>query len=198
MLLNDILESARISLHDILYHPNLTFLLGVLVPFIVIGVLHFSLSNSARPTTTSRPTVYQPGGTRTTIMSPPSVNLAPPCSDPFTLQELTRYNGTDPTLPLYVSIKGTIFDVTSKREVYGPPNGAYRVFAGKDASKAFGLSSLKEEDADSDWSTLEPKELKTLNDWYSLFRKRYNVMGRVVDMPEPVRHLVWPTAAKEE
>lgn len=93
---------------------------------------------------------------------------------------------------------GTVFDVTSKRDVYGPPTGSYRVFAGKDASKAFGLSSLKEEDADPDWSTLEPKYLKTLNEWYAFFRKRYNVVGRVVGMPEPVRHLVWPTETESD
>lgn len=73
-----------------------------------------------------------------------------------------------------------MFDVTHKRDVYGPPKGSYRLFAGKDASRAFGMSSLKEEDAVPDWSTLEPKEKKVLDDWFSFFRKRYNVVGRSV------------------
>ncbi|KIO29878.1 hypothetical protein M407DRAFT_69844, partial [Tulasnella calospora MUT 4182] len=98
---------------------------------------------------------------------------------------------TDESLPIYVSIRGTVFDVTRKRDVYGPPTGSYRVFAGKDASRAFGLSSLKIEDADPDWSTLQEKELKTLEEWWSFFRKRYAVVGRVVDMPESVQRFVW-------
>jgi membrane-associated progesterone receptor component len=89
---------------------------------------------------------------------------------------------------------GTVFDVSRKRDVYGPPSGSYRVFAGKDASVAFGLSSLKEEDAKPDWSSLNEKHLKTLEEWYSFFRKRYNVVGRVADMPERVRSHVWPQA----
>ncbi|KAG8904150.1 hypothetical protein FRB99_002167 [Tulasnella sp. 403] len=129
--------------------------------------------------------------TSTSIMSPPRENLAPPKTDPFTLLEISRFDGSNPSLPIYVSIKGTVFDVTSKRDVYGPPSGSYRVFAGKDASRAFGLSSLKAEDAVPDWSTLEQKEKKTLDEWFTFFRKRYNVVGRVTDMPESVRGFVW-------
>jgi hypothetical protein len=91
---------------------------------------------------------------------------------------------------------GTVFDVSSKREVYGPPNGSYRLFAGKDASCDFGRSSLKLEDADPDWSVLEPKEMQTLEEWFTFFRKRYNVVGMVTDMPATVRELVWRPAAE--
>jgi membrane-associated progesterone receptor component len=54
--------------------------------------------------------------------------------------------------------------------VYGP-GGSYSVFAGKDGSKGLGLSSLKQEDAVPDWSTLEEKERGVLNDWYAFFFK---------------------------
>lgn len=87
--------------------------------------------------------------------------------------------------------------MTSKRDVYGPPTGSYRVFAGKDGSKAFGLSSLKEEDALPDWSTLELKHVKTLNEWFAFFRKRYNVVGKVVDMPESVRQFIWSPSPED-
>jgi membrane-associated progesterone receptor component len=43
------------------------------------------------------------------------------------------------------------------------------VFSGKDGSRGLGLSSLKSEDAVADYSTLEEKDLKVLNDWYSFF-----------------------------
>ncbi|KAG8932473.1 hypothetical protein FRC02_001097 [Tulasnella sp. 418] len=145
----------------------------------------------------SRPT-RAPGGqtdeanSQTSVMSPPRNDLNPPKTDPFTLEELRQYDGTEADRPIYVSLKGTVFDVSHKRDVYGPPTGSYRIFAGKDASKAFGLSSLKPEDAVPDWSDLEPKDKKTLDEWHAFFKKRYNVVGRITDMPEPVKQYVWP------
>ena len=58
--------------------------------------------------------------------------------------------------------------MTHKRETYGP-GGSYHLFAGKDASKALGKSSLKEEDADPDYSDLPEAEMKVLNDWHAFF-----------------------------
>ena len=101
---------------------------------------------------------------------------------------------------------GTVFDVTRKRDTYGP-GGSYHLFAGKDASKALGMSSLKEEDASPDYSDLPEAEMKVLNDWHAFFlygtlvscptrytdqlscRKRYNVVGKVVDLPPAVANL---------
>lgn len=64
---------------------------------------------------------------------------------------------------------GTVFDVTHKKETYGK-GGSYNLFAGKDASKALGKSSLKEEDASPDYSELPANELKVLNDWHEFFK----------------------------
>ncbi|KAL7008005.1 hypothetical protein EMMF5_002654 [Cystobasidiomycetes sp. EMM_F5] len=55
-----------------------------------------------------------------------------------------------------------------------------RVFAGKDASVGLGKSSLKPEDAISDYSKLDDEEMKVLEDWYTYFSKRYNIIGKVV------------------
>ena len=52
----------------------------------------------------------------------------------LTPAELARHDGSDASVPTYVAIKGVIYDVSAKREVYGP-GGSYHVFAGKDASK---------------------------------------------------------------
>ncbi|KAF8734742.1 Cytochrome b5, partial [Rhizoctonia solani] len=80
------------------------------------------------------------------------------------------------------------YTLLSKRDVYGP-GGSYSVFAGKDGSKGLGLSSLKAEDAVPDWSTLERKERGVLNDWHAFFSKRYNVVGKVSDLPANVAPL---------
>lgn len=36
----------------------------------------------------------------------------------LTLEELAKFNGVDPTLPIYVAVKGLIYDVSSSRESY--------------------------------------------------------------------------------
>jgi hypothetical protein len=53
------------------------------------------------------------------------------------------------------------------------------VFTGKEPNRALGMSSLKLEDCVSDYSTLSEKETQTLNDWYTFFSKRYNIVGRL-------------------
>jgi predicted heme/steroid binding protein len=57
--------------------------------------------------------------------------------DPISVAELRQYDGTDPSKPIYVAIKGRVFDVSHKKEMYGKGTG-YNVFAGKDASKGLG------------------------------------------------------------
>ncbi|KAL6303507.1 progesterone binding protein [Sparassis latifolia] len=115
-------------------------------------------------------------------MQSAKTDLAPPKDDPFTQEQLRDFDGSDPSKPIYVAIKGTVFDVTHKADSYGKGK-SYNIFAGKDASKALGMSSLKLEDAVSDYSTLPDNELKVLQDWFDFFSKRYNIVGRVIDLP---------------
>lgn len=58
----------------------------------------------------------------------------PPQTTPITVSELAKYNGSDPSLPIYVAIKGDVFDVSKNTSSYGPGAG-YSVFTGKDSSK---------------------------------------------------------------
>lgn len=53
------------------------------------------------------------------------------------------------------------------------------MFVGKDASKALGKTSTKAEDVSADYSMLDEKERQTLEDWYTFFSKRYNIVGKV-------------------
>lgn len=126
-------------------------------------------------------------------MQAPRDDLAPPKEDPYTTEELKAYDGSDPTKPIYVAIKGvcrllclsrllarsaprnrtdvslgTIFDVSNKVEVYGLGK-SYSIFAGKDGSRGLGMSSLKPEDAVADYSTLDTKDRKVLEDWHAFF-----------------------------
>ncbi|KAG6917040.1 hypothetical protein DXG01_004092 [Tephrocybe rancida] len=117
-----------------------------------------------------------------TIMQAAREDLAPPKDDPYTTEELKKYDGNTSGLPIYVAIKGTVFDVSHKADVYGPGR-SYAIFAGKDGSKGLGMSSLKPEHAVADYSDLAPADLKVLDDWHAFFSKRYNIVGKVVDPP---------------
>jgi predicted heme/steroid binding protein len=76
----------------------------------------------------------------------------------LTQEELKKFDGTNAELPVYVAVKGTIFDVSASRDMYLPGKG-YSVFAGKDASKALGKSSLDLKDCVADYSDLTPEEV---------------------------------------
>lgn len=52
-------------------------------------------------------------------------------------------------------------------------------FAGKDASRALAQSSLKPEDCRPEYNDLGEKEQKVLDDWFTFFSKRYNIVGKV-------------------
>ncbi|KAF7297510.1 Cytochrome b5 heme-binding domain-containing protein [Mycena indigotica] len=120
-------------------------------------------------------------GEKKTIMQPARTDLLPPKDERYTLAQLAEFDGKDGR-PIYVSIKGTVFDVTRNAAVYGPGQ-SYAVFAAKDGSRGLGMSSLKEEDAVPDYSVLDEKDLKVLNDWHLFFVKRYNIVGKVTDHP---------------
>ena len=56
-------------------------------------------------------------------------------------------------------------------DYYGP-DAPYKIMAGRDASKAFAMMSLKEEDAISDLTDVPDVHLKILDDWCALVRRR--------------------------
>lgn len=76
------------------------------------------------------------------------------------------------------SISGKVFDVSSKREVYGP-GGSYHVFAGKEPNRGLAMSSLKPEDMLPSTSGLTEKQLATLDSWEVFFKKRYPIVALV-------------------
>ena len=55
----------------------------------------------------------------------------------------------------------------------------HTVFAGKDPSRGLAMSSLKPEDCVSNWDDLDDKYKTVLNEWYTFFSKRYNIVGKV-------------------
>lgn len=48
----------------------------------------------------------------------------------LTDEQLKAYDGTNPKLPIYVGLNGSLYDVSSSPHLYGP-KGGYGFFAGK-------------------------------------------------------------------
>ncbi|KAM0451274.1 hypothetical protein ACHAPV_005256 [Trichoderma viride] len=95
----------------------------------------------------------------------------------LTPEQLASYDGKDPSLPVYVALNGTIYDVSNGRKMYGP-GGPYSYFAGCDAARGFVTGCFAEDrtpdmrgvedmflplddpEVDAQWTTAEMKALK--------------------------------------
>ncbi|KAK4486239.1 hypothetical protein RD792_008909 [Penstemon davidsonii] len=96
----------------------------------------------------------------------------------LTPQQLKQYDGSDSSKPIYVAIRGRIYDVTTGKSFYGP-GGSYCVFAGKDASRALAKMSKNEDDVVPSLEGLSDKEIGVLNDWETKFQAKYPIVGTV-------------------
>lgn len=108
----------------------------------------------------------------------------------FTRAQLAEYNGACRS-QYYVAIRGYIYDVTSNEKTYAPGK-AYHSLVGKDVSRLLGMNKLKIDEGNpltagpgsvDTWSTdnLTEKQNLTVDKWVAFFRKRYNIVGVVVD-----------------
>jgi hypothetical protein len=100
----------------------------------------------------------------------------------LTPKQLARFTGAGPPMHskrIYVSILGSVFDVTSGAKHYGP-GGNYNGAAGRDASKAFYSGNFTADQTD-DLSAAKPGELASVYRWRNFFRdhKTYTPVGRL-------------------
>ncbi|EGB09955.1 hypothetical protein AURANDRAFT_16376, partial [Aureococcus anophagefferens] len=104
----------------------------------------------------------------------------------FTPAQLRAFDGRDDDTPVYVALRGEVFDVSAARHFYGP-GGGYEMFRGRDASRCLAKMSLEEadldgppEDVDRGWpdlDDLDAKDTKILDDWVALFKRKYPVVA---------------------
>ncbi|EXJ82964.1 hypothetical protein A1O3_06781 [Capronia epimyces CBS 606.96] len=106
----------------------------------------------------------------------------------FTPRTLLKYNGQDNN-PVYLAVRGKVYDVTSGRNFYGP-GGPYENFAGRDATRGLACQSFDEEmltkDLDGpldDCADLAHDQIDNLNGWIERFDEKYLVVGKL----EPFR-----------
>ncbi|KAF2872206.1 cytochrome b5-like heme/steroid binding domain-containing protein [Massariosphaeria phaeospora] len=118
---------------------------------------------------------------------PQTLPRAPPATvfRTFTPPELFPYNGQN-GMPVYLAVRGRVFDVTAGRNFYGP-GGPYANFAGHDASRGLASGSFDEdmltEDLDGPLDTLtnlDNEQLEALQGWEERFSEKYLVVGKLV------------------
>ena len=100
----------------------------------------------------------------------------------YTISQLREFDGSTEEKPIYISLKGDVYDVSSARHLYGP-GCAYHCMAGREASRAMAKLSFDEEDLQStETEDLNGFERGTLDDWIEKFRhyKGYPIVGRCV------------------
>lgn len=94
----------------------------------------------------------------------------------LTLDQLKQFDGTDPSKPIYISVRGRIFDVSTGKSYYGP-GGSYAMFVDKDASRALAKMSTRDEDVIGSLDELTDKELSVLADWERKFEAKYPIVA---------------------
>lgn len=103
----------------------------------------------------------------------------------FTPPTLKPYNGEN-NMPVYLSVRGRVYDVTSGRNFYGP-GGPYENFAGRDASRGLACGSFDEDMLTKDLNgpldelkDLGESEQQALTEWDERFSEKYLVVGKLV------------------
>ncbi|KAG8765964.1 hypothetical protein FRC15_006670 [Serendipita sp. 397] len=102
----------------------------------------------------------------------------------FTEQMLAKYDGSNPSLPIYIAIDGDVYDVSSNRRTYGP-GGSYHLMAGIDAARSFGTGCFRDHRT-HDLRGLDEDEAKSVQHWKTFFKQKsdkYPFVGKVIHPP---------------
>ncbi|CAG01234.1 unnamed protein product [Tetraodon nigroviridis] len=95
----------------------------------------------------------------------------------FTEEELRRFDGSQEGHPIYMAIKGVVFDVTKGKEFYGK-DAPYNALVGKDSTRAVAKMSLDPSDLTSDTTGLSEEELESLEGVFEgTYKAKYPIVG---------------------
>ena len=116
---------------------------------------------------------------------------------PMTKKEISECTGYAPDLPVLLSIKGRVYDVTSSSSFRA--GGSYAFFAGRDSSNAFAAGNFGQEqlEKEDDLEGMTPQDLQKLEQWVSYFegKAEYYYVGPLVDYKYHTGH---PSVQKSE
>lgn len=97
----------------------------------------------------------------------------------LTEEELSKHDGSNPSIPIYISILGRVYDVDKGRRHYEVGSG-YNVFAGRDSTPSFVTGAFSREKAVDDVKGLSPEEMLGIKEWLDFYRKDYTFVGKLI------------------
>ena len=107
----------------------------------------------------------------------------------YTPHTLLPFSGENDS-PVYLAVRGRIFDVSRGRNFYGP-GGPYSNFAGRDASRGLANGSFDEDMLTADLnaplfdlSTFDRDQEEALMGWEERFSEKYDVVGKLVSVDD--------------
>lgn len=102
----------------------------------------------------------------------------------YTKKDLSKFDGVQ-SEKIFISVKNVVFDVTKSKSFYDP-GGPYHTFAGRDASRGLAQQSFAAsvvngiDEPIDDLKDLSDKERDNLNNWFSVYQKKYDVVGELI------------------
>ena len=106
-------------------------------------------------------------------------SLTSPSPSLFTQSQLSLYDGSNPSQPIYLAILGKIFDVSRAPEHYSQ-EGGYGFFSGRDGSRAFITGQFNEAGLIDKVDDLNNAQIKALFDWVQFYEEEYILVGYLV------------------
>lgn len=127
-----------------------------------------------------------------------------PADFTMTLEELAEMNGATESTPIYVAVRGLIFDVSAGRDVYGPGKSYYPLVA-KEATAMYATGCLGEDDCKDKMPTyvITPDDIVEIEKWVDFYatHAKYKYVGRLLNydfMDEIVAMELKGTPSNEE
>ncbi|XP_043911342.1 neudesin [Protopterus annectens] len=110
----------------------------------------------------------------------PKLKIKPPDRHPvrlFTEEEIAKYDGQEEEHPIYMAVKGVVFDVSTGNEFYAK-GAPYNALVGKDATRAVAKMSLDPADLTHDTTGLTESQLESLEDIFNnVYKAKYPIVG---------------------
>lgn len=97
---------------------------------------------------------------------------------PYTL---ATHNGMDWSKPTLLAVRGVVFDVTKRNDLYGPGK-ELAVYAGREVARALALDSRAVEDCSDDLAGCSEAQLERLAQREAAIRAEFDEVGKVVPM----------------
>lgn len=114
----------------------------------------------------------------------------------FTKAELAGFNGSDESVPVYISVAGHVLDVSGSRNLFGrgKPRGCW---SGRDATMAIIAKTCDEKELARSWSSAQQHETTQLEQSLQFFLSKYPKVTSHARITQPHNRVcvVWRSGA---